>query len=187
MIRTLLAAGVAAIALVQPAFAQEQRELPEIITGTWGVDISQVDPAVDPGDNFFDYVNSKWIKANPIPPSYTSIGVVTILRDDTRANVRKLVDKLIAENPAPGTNERRVVDAYQAYLDTGAIDAAGMAPAQPYLQRIFEAPDHAALLALSVEPGFPTLVGPAVTIDPKNPKQYAASVGFSGMGLPGRE
>ena len=31
MIRTLLAAGVAAIALAQPAFAQEQRELPEIV------------------------------------------------------------------------------------------------------------------------------------------------------------
>ena len=189
MIRTMmkLTASVAALALALPATAQEQRDLPEIVTGTWGVDTTQVDPALDPGDDFFAYVNSKWIAANPIPPQYTSIGVVTILRDDTRANVRKLVDKLIADNPAPGSNERRVVDTYQAYMDVAAIDAAGMAPAQPYLQRIQAAPDLAALMALSVEPGFPTLVGPGVTIDPKDPTQYAVSMSFNGMGLPGRE
>jgi putative endopeptidase len=189
MIRTMmkLSASAAALALALPAAAQEQRDLPEIVTGTWGVDISQVDPALDPGDDFFAYVNSKWIAAHPIPPQYTSIGVVTILRDDTRANVRKLVDKLIADNPAPGTNERRVVDTYQAYMDVAAIDAAGMAPAHPYLQRIASAPDLASLMALSVEPGFPTLVGPGVTIDPKDPTQYAVSIGFNGMGLPDRD
>ena len=189
MIRTTmkLTASFAALALTLPAAAQEERDLPEIVTGTWGVDTSQIDPMLDPGDDFFAYVNSKWIAANPIPPQYTSIGVVTILRDDTRANVRKLVDKLIADNPAAGTNERRVVDTYQAYMDVAAIDAAGMAPAQPYLQRIQAAPDLASLMALSVEPGFPTLVGPGVTIDPKDPTQYAVSIGFNGMGLPGRE
>ena len=142
MIRTTmkLTASFAALALTLPAAAQEERDLPEIVTGTWGVDTSQIDPMLDPGDDFFAYVNSKWIAANPIPPQYTSIGVVTILRDDTRANVRKLVDKLIADNPAAGTNERRVVDTYQAYMDVAAIDAAGMAPAQPYLQRIQAAP-----------------------------------------------
>jgi putative endopeptidase len=189
MIRMMmkLSASAAALALAMPAAAQEQRDLPEIVTGTWGVDTSQIDPALDPGDDFFAYVNSKWIAANPIPPQYTSIGVVTILRDDTRANVRKLVDKLIADNPAAGSNERRVVDTYQAYMDVAAIDAAGMAPAQPYLQRIQSAPDLASLMALSVEPGFPMLVGPGVTIDPKDPTQYAVSMGFNGMGLPGRE
>ncbi len=189
MIRTMmkLSASAAALALALPAAAQEQRDLPEIVTGTWGVDTSQIDPALDPGDDFFAYVNSKWIAANPIPPQYTSIGVVTILRDDTRANVRKLVDRLIADNPAPGTNERRVVDTYQAYMDVAAIDAAGMAPAQPYLQRIQAAPDLGSLMAISVEPGYPTLVGPGVTIDPKDPTQYAVSIGFNGMGLPGRE
>jgi putative endopeptidase len=189
MIRTMmkLSASAAALALALPAAAQEQRDLPEIVTGAWGVDTSQIDPALDPGDDFFAYVNSKWIAANPIPPQYTSIGVVTILRDDTRANVRKLVDKLIADNPAPGSNERRVVDTYQAYMDVAAIDAAGMAPAQPYLQRIRSAPDLASLMAVSVEPGFPTLVGPGVTIDPKDPTQYAVSIGFNGMGLPDRD
>ena len=189
MIRTMmkLSASAAVLAFALPATAQEQRDLPEIVTGTWGVDTSQIDSSLDPGDDFFAYVNSKWIAANPIPPQYTSIGVVTILRDDTRANVRKLVDKLIADNPAPGTNERRVVDTYKAFMDVDAINAAGMAPAQPYLQRIQSAADLASLIAISVEPGFPTLVGPGVTIDPKDPTQYAVSIGFNGMGLPGRE
>src|SRR6187200_2879391 len=72
MIRRILAMGVSAAALTLslPATAQEQDRTPppQMTFGTWGVDPAALDPAVDPGDDFFAYVNDKWLKANPIPP-----------------------------------------------------------------------------------------------------------------------
>ena len=82
---------------------------------------------------------------------------------------------------------RRIVDAFNAYSDTAAIDAAGLAPAQPYLDRIRHAPDLAALAELFAEAGIPALIGAGVTVDPKDPNRYIVSVGFDGMGLPDRD
>lgn len=189
MVRMMLklTASVAAIALALPATAQEARDLPEIQTGEWGVDLGYIDPSIDPGDDFFGYMNQRWIDAHPIPAQYTAVGNFLILREDTRANVRKLVDDLIAADPAPGTSERRVVDAYKAFLDVEAIDARGLAPAQPYLNQIVGAADLEALLALSASPGYPSFVSAGVTVDPKNPEAHAPTIGFDGMGLPGRD
>lgn len=193
MIRHLLAAGIcaASLAVAMPAVAQQQQEVraptPTMSFGEWGVDPSLLDTGVDSGDDFFKYVNGKWIEENPIPAEYSRFGAFNILREKSTADVEALVADLVAQTPAPGTPERRIVDAYQSFLDTAAIDAAGLAPAEPYLKRIVEAPDLAALVELFEEPGFPGLVGTGVSVDDKDPDAYAVVVGFSGMGLPDRD
>src|SRR6188472_141177 len=139
MIRLFLAAGVSAAALVlaMPAAAQDEAAAaPAMEFGSWGVDPASLDSAVRPGDDFFAYVNGKWVRDNPLPPEFTRYGAFDALSEKSTADIKTLVDELIAANPAPGTSERRIVDAYNAYLDTAAIDAAGLAPAQPWLDRI---------------------------------------------------
>ena len=191
MIRSLFAAGasLAALALAAPALAQEAEAaaLPSMEFGNWGVDPASLDPAVSPGDDFFAYVNGKWIDANPIPAEFSRFGAFTLLGEKSTADVKALVDELVASNPDQGTHAPRILHAYQAFLDSGAIDARGMAPAVPYLNRIFAAPDLASLVALGAEPGMPGLVAAAVTIDSKAPGGYAVAAGFGGMGLPDRE
>jgi putative endopeptidase len=190
MIRTVLTltASVAALALAMPAAAQEERTpTPTMEFGTWGFDPALLDQAVHPGDDFFAYANGKWVRENPIPPEFTRFGAFNILREKSTADVEALVADLVQSDPAAGTPGRRIVDAYQSYLDTAAIDAAGLAPAQPYLQQIFAAPDLAALAALFAEPGMPRIISAGVTVDSKDPNSYIASIGFDGMGLPDRD
>jgi len=192
MIRKMLAAGVCAAALATaiPAAAQDDAErapTPTMEFGTWGVDPQLLDPNVKPGDDFFDYVNGKWVRDNPIPAEFTRFGAFNILGEKSTADVEKLVADLVKQNPAPGTAARRIVDAYQSYLDTDAINAGGIAPAQPYLQEIFSAPDLVSLAKLFPEAGMPALVSAAVTVDSKDPNSYIVSVGFDGMGLPDRD
>src|SRR5690606_14242390 len=155
--------------------------------GTWGFDPASIDRSVDPGDDFFEYANGKWVRENPIPAEFTRFGAFNILREQATANVEALVADLVKSNPAPGTAEARIVDAYNSFLDTAAIDAAGLAPAQPYLQKIAQAPDLAALAALFPEAGIPGVVSAGVTVDEKDPNSYAVSIGFDGMGLPDRD
>jgi putative endopeptidase len=192
MIRKILTASVSALALglTVPAAAQDSAErapTPTMDYGTWGFNPESLDRSVDPGDDFFDYVNGKWIEENPIPAEFSRFGAFNILGEKSTADVEKLVADLVAQKPAAGTPERRIVDAYQSFLDTRAIDEAGLVPAYPYLTEIFQAPDLAALVELFEEPGYPGLVGAGVTVDSKNPDQYAVSVGFDGMGLPDRD
>jgi len=190
MIRTILATGISAIALAvsAPALAQDDAaETPEMSWGDWGVDLMQIDPALDPGADFNAYVNAKWVAANTIPADLTRYGVVDVLRDNSIEDVEALVAELVASNPAPGTVERRLVDAYNAFLDQDAIDAAGLVPAYPYFTSIFSAPDLESLVRLTQEPGYPALVSAGVSIDPVDPFSHLTSVGFGGMGLPDRD
>jgi putative endopeptidase len=189
MIRHLLATGISALAMAAavPALAQAEPVTPPQSFGTWGVDTTQLDPAVDPGADFNAFVNGRWIAQTEIPADRVRFGTFDILREEATHDVETLVASLAAANPAPGTAERRVIDAYNAFLDQDAIDAAGLVPAYPFLTRIFNAPDLAALVGLFGEPGFPGMVSAGVTIDDADPNVHTVAVGFSGMGLPDRK
>ena len=73
MIRTMLAIGAsaAALALATPAFADdaekgEEIPVPTMSFGTWGIDPELISDEIDPGDDFFGYVNQEWLDANPL-------------------------------------------------------------------------------------------------------------------------
>ncbi|KPL69246.1 zinc metalloprotease [Erythrobacter sp. SG61-1L] len=210
MIRSLILAGAsaAALAISAPALAApaanapaletlehefdaapaaEGAAAPEMSFGTWGFDPATLDPAVKPGDDFFAYVNGKWVRDNPIPPEYTRYGAFNYLDEKSKGDVKTLIDELVSKKQQPGSGEQRIVDAYNAYLDTAAIDAKGLAPAYPYLTRIFQAKDLAELNQLFAVPGIPGLVGAGITVDDKDPDAYIPAMGFSGMGLPDRD
>jgi len=186
----MLATTVSAIglALSTPAMAQDEAApLPEMDFGAWGVGLDSIDTTVDPGDNFNAYVNGKWVRENTIPADRQRFGAFDVLGEKSTEDVQTLIRDLVAANPEPGTTARRIVDAYNAYVDVAAIDATGLAPAQPYLQEIFTAPDLNRLVELFEEPGYPGLVSAGVRADARNPTEYAVSIGFNGMGLPDRD
>ncbi|MEO6042064.1 MAG: M13 family metallopeptidase [Croceibacterium sp.] len=179
------------LAVTVPAAAQDAASAsapaPQMTFGTWGIDPAQLDPATKPGDDFNAYVNGKWRGANPLSGEYTRYGSFDVLAEKSTTDVEKLIADLVASQPAPGTQARRIVDAYQAYSATGAINAAGLAPAQPYLGRIKAAKNLTALAQLFPLAGYPALVSAGVTVDDEDPNSYIVSLGFSGMGLPDRD
>ncbi len=198
MIRTFLAAGASAMALSMafPALAQDAPakaadtaadKTPTMSFGTWGVDPNLLDPAIKPGDDFFGYVNDKWLAENPLPPEYSRFGAFTLLGEKSVSDVKELVDDLVAKKPAPGSPERRIVDAYDAFLDTNAIEATGLSQANPYLYEIYGANTLDKIAKLWGQPGIPSPIGGGVTVDPKQPDQYVTYVGSGGLGLPDRQ
>ena len=199
MIRTLLVAGASALALTlaAPAMAQDTPAaaapaadvpLPTMDFGEWGYDPAGIDQSVDPGDDFFAYANQKWLDANPLPPEFSRFGAFNLLREKSTSDVKALVDELVAKDPASlSADERRIVDAYNAFLDTQAIDAAGLAPAQPYLEAIDAADTLPELATLWGKPGYSSPLGGFVTVDAKEPTRYSVYVASGGLGLPDRQ
>lgn len=196
MIRTIYTAGISAIALAaaMPAMAQEDAPAAQEIAtsptmdfGTWGVDLSQIGQTVDPGADFNAYINGRWAAENEVPEDRTRYGAFDMLAEGAVSDVETLVAELVAANPAAGTTERRIVDAYTAFYDREAIDAAGLAPAYPFLTEIYAAPDLVALVALFEQPGYPAMVSAGVTVDSRDTDSHVVSVGFSGMGLGDRD
>ncbi len=180
-------AAILALALVAAPVVARAGDSPSPSAGTWGVNPADLDPTVRPGDDFFAYVNGKWAQAEVIPDQYPYSGAVLTLRLRSDNAVRAIIEDLTTTPQVPGTSEARIADSYRAVLDRAAIDAAGLAPAQPLLDRIRAAPTRATLAALMAEPGIPSPLALDVDIDPNQPQVHAAFASITGLGLPDRD
>ena len=72
-------------------------------------------------------------------------------------------------------------------MDTDAINAAGLAPARPYLDRIYAAKSASDVARLFGEPGFASPVVLWVDADSKQSDIYALHANIGGLGLPDRD
>ena len=181
--------GLETLAQSAPAVAAAPAAaLPTIDFGKWGFDPKGLAADIKPGDDFNAYANKRWIDANPLPGDFSRIGAFVLLGEKSVADVKALMDELAVKDPAAlSGDERRILDSYRSYLDTAAIEQAGLAPAQPYLDRIKGAKTLGDLAMLWAEPGFSSPIGAGITIDSKQPDRHIASVGFGGIGLPDRD
>ena len=203
--KTAALLGASLLALATPALADDHAHddatdtlqsaetasasaLPTISFGEWGFDPAYLATDIKPGDDFNAYANKKWIDANPLPPEFSRIGAFVLLGEKSTADVKALVDEFAAKDAgALSADQKRILDTYQTFLDTGAIEAKGLAPAYPYLTRIYGATSLEKLGELWATPGFASPVGGFVTIDAKQPDRQIASISFGGLGLPDRD
>lgn len=185
-----------ALALIAPAHADDAApakpaiarsdEYPVPSFGGWGFNPADIDHGVRPGDDFFAYVNGKWDKAEAIPAAYPYSGNALALRLGAQRAVHAIIDDLAAVPHPVGSPEQRVADFYRAFADRAAIEAAGLAPAQPWLTQIRAADTLPKLAALMAQPGMPAPLAFSVDIDRANPQVNAAFVAIAGLGLPDR-
>ena len=131
------------------------------------------DLTVKPGDDFFRYANGHWLDSNDIPPDRARWGSFDELQERSLGQLRGLLEALPGD-AAAGSNERKLRDFYRAYLDTDAIDRAGLAPARPGLDAIAAASTHEDIARLMSRPDARTIapVEFRATADEKDPDRY---------------
>ncbi|MEJ5975800.1 M13 family metallopeptidase [Novosphingobium sp. PS1R-30] len=125
--------GAACPALV-PALADTPVERVRA-PGALGIDPGMMDRTVKPGSDFNLFVNGTWLKTTEIPADRSSVGGFYIADHKTEGQLGELIAGILRSNAPASSDEGRIRDFYRAYLDTAAIDAAGLKPVQPDLDR----------------------------------------------------
>ncbi|MHA7898990.1 MAG: M13 family metallopeptidase [Henriciella sp.] len=151
--------------------------------GEFGLDLYSMDTDTHPGDNFFRYVNGTWLDEFEMPADRTRYGSFTLLREKSEQRVKFIIDDLAAEKPDPSTLEGKVAAYYNAFVDTDAIEAAGMAPVQPYLDKIAAIETREDLARVFGSVGFVSPIGGGVSIDAKKTDENIFYISQSGLGL----
>jgi putative endopeptidase len=164
-----------------------------------GIDVAGMDRAVNPGDDFFDYANGTWLKKTEIPPDKSNYGAGAILNDQTDKRVADLIQQ-VAKGSAPANSERSKIGLfYTTFMDTTAIERAGLKPLKATLDSIAAIKDRRQLaqflgstLRADVDAlnstNFYTenLLGLWVAQDLDDPTQYSPFLLQGGLGLPDR-
>src|SRR5580704_9004567 len=158
--------------------------------GKWGVDLTSLDPSVKPGDNFFLHVNGGWLKTAQIPADRSSTGSfqdLQILSEDRLKTIVADLENTPDQRLSP--EERKLRDLYDAFVDTDAIEARGLAPARAdldYLENL-KTPDDVAHAMGSIRLSTTSIYNIGVGVDDKNPDNYSVNLGQAGLGMPDRD
>ena len=171
-----------ATAIVSVASAQEPK--------VSGIDTSLFSKDVSAGDNFYMYANEKWLKETKIPGDKSNYGIFSVLDDETRVQVRALIESAANQKAKKDSPAQKVGDLYGSVLDVEARNAAGIKPIQSLLNDVNKIDSHKSVAAtigsLNVY-GVGAPVAPYISVDAKKSDQYAAYLTQSGLTLPDRD
>ncbi|MFN3239414.1 MAG: M13 family metallopeptidase [Pseudomonadales bacterium] len=197
MIRLLPILGLALLASCggKPADSEATADTAEVaaaepqqpVFGDWGVDLSTMDTSVKPGDDFFRYMNGKWLDANEIPADRSSHGISLALHEQAQEQVREIIEELGAKNSPMGSPEQKVGDYYKSWMDTETLNKKGIAPLQADLDRIAAIENTQQLAAEFGRMHYvfgASPIGQSLSIDPRDPDKHLLVVYLSGLGLP---
>ncbi|KKF88944.1 M13 family peptidase [Stenotrophomonas maltophilia] len=172
----------AASADAKPAF-----DLSQIKTPLISLNSADLDPAIPACTDLNGFVNSKWLKANPVPGDQTTWGSFEILRERSLEVQHALVQQAAASQAKAGSVEAKIGDIWKTGNDEAKIEAAGLAPLQPQLDKITALNDTAAItryLRDSQAEGKGVLFSLFANADYKDSANVIAYVGQGGLGLP---
>jgi putative endopeptidase len=159
------------------------------VLGSFGFDVAGRDLSIRPGDDFFRHGGGTWMRNNQIPADRARWGAFDQLSAKAEADIRVIIDELSAKTSANGTIEQKIGDFYRSFMNTDAIEAAGMAPIKAELDLIAAATTHNDIAVLFGKPELPTPspIGWGVGLDDGNPDRYIVTIGHGGLGLPERD
>jgi len=156
-----------------------------------GYDRASLDPNTAACTDFYQYANGGWMAANPIPGAYSSWGVANLLDEHNRDMLHEILEAAAKNTKAPqGSSEQKVGDYYATCMDEAKVEADGLKPLEPELDRIAKIKDQKTLqdeIARLHSMGINVLFVTGSTQDFKNSAEVTAEVDQGGLGLPDRD
>jgi putative endopeptidase len=94
------------------------------------------DKTLDPCDDFYKYSCNKWLAANPIPPDQVYWSTASGLQLWNETLLRETLEAASANASNRDAVHQKIGDYWAACMDESGIEAAGLKPVQPELDRI---------------------------------------------------
>ncbi len=155
-----------------------------------GIVKKNMDTLVKPGDDFSKFVNGNWEKATEIPADKATYGAGHILDDQSRKDVKAIIEEAAKSNNANGSDEQKIGDYYASYTDRKTRDSKGVSPLQPEFAKIDAIKNYndlASYFGRANRLGLNTPFTISVYNDFKDPTKYTAITWQDGLGLPDRD
>ena len=176
----LLLISIAAAATAQQATSAPAHEP--------ALDVTSMDRSADPCADFFQYSCGGWIKNNPIPPDQSSWDTYSKMQDENVARLRGILETAAQPDSKRNASEQKIGDYYASCMDEKTIDAKGIEPLRPALQRIANLDSKAQLADVAAVMVYDNVFFDFSSAqDFRDANQEIAQADQGGLGLPDRD
>ncbi len=155
-----------------------------------GFAIGNLDQAVDPCADFYQFACGGWRRANPIPADQTRWGRFNELAERNRATLHEILEQVKDSTRSRSPIESKVGDFYAACMDETGIEKQAMKPIESFLARVAAVDSKAALFRLLGEheaQALPALFRFGAAPNLHDSRETIANVGQGGIALPDRD
>ncbi|MDN3665209.1 M13 family metallopeptidase [Algibacter miyuki] len=190
-----LLGGVALLSVT--ACKTDQKEAIAQVETVPGINLDFMDTSTKPSEDFFRYVNGKWLDNTEIPADRSRWGSFDELRKNTDDDALLILKSATSTNKdlvktevIPGSDQDKAVKLYQTIMDTVARNKQGLEPLKPIFAKIdaINNIDDLQDYLIEMEPkGGAGLIGFYVHAHAKDSNKNTAYLGSGRLGLPDRD
>ena len=151
-----------------------------------GIDLTDLNQNVKPGDDFYDYACGGWMKKNPLPAAYSRYGSFDRLAEDNNKRINGILKELQENSYPNGSVEQKLSDLYKLAMDSARREQEGLAPAMGMIQKMEAAKTVQQLFAIQLEMmpyGDSEFFGAYMGADEKNASQNILNINQGGLTL----
>ena len=116
-----------------------------------GLNQTDFDTSVRPGDDFYGYACGGWMKKNPLPAAYSRYGSFDQLQENNDKRINAILAELQANSYENGTIEQKLSDLYKLAMDSVRRNQEGVSPVMPLIKRLEAAKTKQQLLDILLE------------------------------------
>lgn len=155
------------------------------------LELSYMDTTVSAADDFYNFVNGKWMQQTSIPNDRSRWGSFDELGKRADSMSLAVLDEAMKSGKyAESTDQGKAVMLYESVMDVESRNKQGIAPVKPYLDEILALKNIKALNKYIVKyapMGENTMFDLGIDADAKNSNKNVVSIGITGLGLPDRD
>ena len=167
---------------IMPAFAQ---------TTTSGIDKSNFDLSVRPGNDFYHYAAGGWLKSHPLDAEHSENGAFTDLYELNQKRIQELILQYANHPQQQGTLGQKIGSLYKLMMDSVRLNREGWAPLKPTLKKIADiknVKEYQMVTAALDRNGESTMMfSTGIDADQRNAAWNLVSIGQGGLGLGTRD
>ncbi len=104
-----------------------------------GIDLANLDTAVAPSQDFYEYATGGWQKAHPLKPEFSRYGSFDVLRENNEIRIRDLFAEMEKTHAMAGSVKQKIGDLYRLGMDSVRLNSEKLLPVQGDLDAINKA------------------------------------------------
>lgn len=155
-----------------------------------GLDVTDFDASVKPGNDFYEYACGGWMKKHPLPAAYSRYGSFDKLQEDNDKRINAILSELQQNTYEQGTTEQKLSDLYKLAMDIDRRNQEGVNPVMPLIKRLETAKSNKQLqdILLELTPyGTQEFFYAGFGADDKNATENILNIYQSGLSLGQKE